>query len=65
MTDAERRICGLEAAETLLSEDYRVRLNPDQYERALSCARRPLSAIHLEEAAAMVRLYKVVAGERI
>jgi len=60
----ELRIRAIEAAEVLLSEDYRDRLKPDQYERALACARRPLSAIHPEQAAAMLRLYVRIAGIR-
>lgn len=61
----ERRIRAVEAAEGLLSEDYRDRLNPEQYERALACARRPLSAISPEQAAAMLRLYSAIAGDRV
>jgi len=57
------RIRAVEAAELLLA-DFRDRMTPEQYERALSCARCPVSAVHPEQAAAMLRLYDQIAGQR-
>lgn len=57
------RVRALEASEILLS-DFRDHMNPEQYARALACARRPLSAIHPEQAKAILRLYTSIAGER-
>lgn len=49
-----------EAAEVLF-EDYRDRLTPHQYERVLAAKRGP---IHPLAAAAMLRLYASIAGDR-
>ncbi len=51
----------VEAAEVLLS-DFADRLNPEQYARALAVTRRTLSAIHPEQAKAVLRLYDAIAG---
>lgn len=57
------RIRALEASELLLS-DFRDHMNPEQYARAVACARRPLSAIHPEQAKAILRMFMEIAGDR-
>jgi Holliday junction resolvase RusA-like endonuclease len=60
----EQAIRAIEAAEALLSEDYRDRLTPHAYSRALRVSRTPLSDLRPAMAAAMLRLYQRIVGAR-
>lgn len=60
----EQSIRAIEAAESLLSEDYRDRLTPHAYSRALRVSRMPVGDLRPEMAEAMLRLYQRIVGTR-
>lgn len=61
MSEPAPHIRAREAAEALF-EDFRDRLTPDQYLKVLAAKR---GSIHPLAAAAMLRLYTTIAGERV
>lgn len=62
-TPTTTAIRALECADQLLA-DYRERLNPDTYQRALRVARTPPAALHPAAAEAMIRLYRSIVVAR-